>query len=56
MATVIQARIVIILKEYANEKGVIVRSTSDISPLEEWLLIKVAKMEQQMNLPDSHDS
>jgi len=30
-----------ILKEYAIEKGITVRSTSDLSKLEEWLLIKL---------------
>ena len=30
-----------ILKQYAKEKSVIVRSTSDLSPLEEWLLIQL---------------
>jgi hypothetical protein len=31
-----------LLKEYAVEQGTIVRSTSDLSPLEEWLLVKLA--------------
>ena len=26
------------LKKYADEEGVILRSTSDLSPLEQWLL------------------
>jgi hypothetical protein len=32
---------VIILKLYALENDTIVRSTSDLSPLEEWLLSKL---------------
>lgn len=32
-----------ILNTYAKEKNIIVRSTSDLSPLEEWLLILLAK-------------
>jgi hypothetical protein len=30
-----------ILKEYATESGTIVRSTSDLSPLEMWLIRKL---------------
>lgn len=29
------------LKEYAKQNGIIVRSTSDLSPLEQWLLIQL---------------
>lgn len=32
-----------ILKEYAKENGETVRSTTDISPLEEWLIKKLLK-------------
>ena len=31
-----------LLQEYAKEQGTIVRSTSDLSPLEEWLLVKLS--------------
>lgn len=31
-----------ILQQYATERGVIARSTSDLSPLEEWLLLQLA--------------
>lgn len=34
---------VCILKEYARERGLSVRSTSDLSPLEEYLLIQLYK-------------
>lgn len=30
-----------VLKEYADEKHTNARGTSDLSPLEEWLLIKL---------------
>ena len=30
-----------ILKQYADEKHTTVRGTSDLSPLEEWLIIKL---------------
>lgn len=33
------------LKRYAEEKGIIVRSTSDLSPLEIWLLLELEKNE-----------
>ena len=33
--------IVEVLKQYADEQGIIVRSTSDLSPLEAWLLNKL---------------
>jgi len=32
-----------LLKEYSLETGTILRSTSDLSPLEEWLLNKLVK-------------
>jgi len=32
-----------ILKQYAKENGVIARSTSDLSPLELWLIGKLIK-------------
>ena len=32
-----------LLKTYAKENGVIVRSTSDLSPLEGWLLNRLAE-------------
>lgn len=32
-----------ILKEYATEGLILQRSTSDLSPLEEWLLIRLIK-------------
>jgi len=30
-----------ILKQYAEESGVLLRSTSDLSPLEQWLTLKL---------------
>lgn len=30
-----------VLKQYAKENSIIIRSTSDLSPLEQWLLIKL---------------
>lgn len=36
-------KVVEILRQYAKENGTIVRSTSDLSPLEEWLLIKLVQ-------------
>lgn len=30
-----------ILKQYSKDSGTIVRSTSDLSPLEEWLIMKL---------------
>lgn len=35
--------VVHILKQYAKERGLPVRSTSDLSPLEEYLLIELYK-------------
>jgi hypothetical protein len=35
---------VAILKHYAAENGTIVRSTSDLSPLESWLLCHLSDM------------
>jgi hypothetical protein len=35
---------VAILKHYADENGTIVRSTSDLSPLESWLLCHLSGM------------
>lgn len=35
-----------ILKKYAEENGNIVRSTSDISPLEEWLIVELHRKEE----------
>lgn len=32
-----------LLKEYARQQGTTVRGTSDLSPLEEWLLLKIAQ-------------
>lgn len=32
-----------ILKVYAKQTGTLPRSTSDLSPLEEWALVKLAK-------------
>ena len=32
-----------ILKQYAEERNVLVRSTSDLSFLEEWLILKLIK-------------
>ncbi len=34
---------VCILKQYAEERGLPVRSTSDLSPLEEYLLVELYK-------------
>lgn len=36
-----------ILKEYAKEKGNTVRSTSDLSPLEKWLIKKLFENNQK---------
>ena len=33
----------IILRQYAKQQGTIVRGTSDLSPLEEWLLSRIVK-------------
>lgn len=38
------------LREYADECGTTVRGTSDISPLEEWLIIRLHN-EQEKNKP-----
>ena len=35
------AFVIKILRQYADETGSLVRSTSDLSPLEEWLLIQL---------------
>ena len=35
--------IIKILREYAEDTGTIMRSTSDLGPLEIWLLMKVYK-------------
>ena len=35
--------IIRLLRRYAEETGTIVRSTSDISPLEEWLLMRLSE-------------
>ena len=32
-----------LLRQYAKENGATVRSTSDLSPLEEWLFYKIVK-------------
>lgn len=32
-----------IIKEYAHENGIPTRSTSDLSPMEEWLLLRLYK-------------
>lgn len=37
-----------ILKQYADERGIIVRSTSDLSPLEEYLLIELYKKDLEL--------
>ena len=37
-------KILKILIDYAEEKGVPVRSTSDLSMLESWLLLRLAKL------------
>ena len=47
-----------ILKQYAKEKGNMVRGTSDISPLEEWLIIKLHETNDDYVLiewPDSQE-
>ena len=36
-----------LLKEYADEKHTTVRGTSDLSPLEEWLIIKLYNKEDE---------
>ena len=36
-------KIIEMLKQYAKEAGTTVRSTSDLSPLEIWLLMKLTK-------------
>jgi len=45
-----------IIKQYAKEEGTIVRSTSDLSPFEEWLIVKLLKSlesrKYQQHLPD----
>jgi hypothetical protein len=35
------------LEEYTKQTGVLPRSTSDLSPLEEWLLIELLKAKQK---------
>lgn len=42
--TLLINQVTTLLREYAKEKGTIVRSTSDLSPLEEWLVIKIARL------------
>lgn len=45
-----------VLKEYANEKGVPVRSTSDLSSLEDWLLMRLFLKEQKEREQQEEDS
>jgi hypothetical protein len=40
-----------ILMDYAKEKGIQVRSTSDLSPLEEWLIINLFKVWDTIEIP-----
>jgi len=48
------------LKQYAKENCVITRSTSDLSPLEEWLIVKlyeearVGEISKQENIAPTH--
>jgi len=35
------------LRRYADEKGIPHRSTSDLSPLEEWLIMEMYKLAQE---------
>lgn len=34
-----------VLKQYAEERGEMIRGTTDLSPLEEWLIMKLFKAE-----------
>ncbi len=38
-----------ILKQYATENGIPARSTSDLSPMEEWLIIQLFIKEKNKN-------
>jgi DNA/RNA endonuclease YhcR with UshA esterase domain len=41
-------KVIEILTEYANKRGVIVRSTSDVSPLEEYLIMELIDSNQEI--------
>ena len=41
-----------VLKQYAEEKGVLIRSTSDLSPLEEWLILRIYRCEYEQHKPE----
>lgn len=43
-----------ILKQYGEENGVLPRSTSDLSQLEQWLILKL--MDQGVHLPEKISS
>lgn len=38
-------RIFAVMRQYAEENQLPMRDTSDLSPMEQWLLIKIANME-----------
>jgi hypothetical protein len=40
-----------VLKQYADEKHTNTRGASDLSPLEEWLLVKLCKHEMMNSYP-----
>ena len=41
-----------LLKRYAEESGTIVRSTSDLSPLEQWLIMRLLRSYSLLELAD----
>lgn len=47
---IISDKVIEILKRYAEEKQIIIRSTSDLSPFEEWLLCQLIKSESRLNM------
>lgn len=44
-----------ILKQYANENGTTVRGTSDLSPLEQWLIIQLSNNNKNHSTQDLID-
>lgn len=41
-----------ILLEYAKENGINGRDTTDLSPLESWLILRLYNIEGQLTIPD----
>lgn len=41
-----------ILKQYADESQVLIRGTSDLSPLEEWLLLQLTTTQDSLDIKE----